>query len=78
MQANMLYLESPVGTGFSPADSTTTSPMNDTHTSRDNLQALKLFFRRYPQLRDNALYLTGESYVGIYVPYLAEEVLQHN
>lgn len=41
-----------------------------------NYQALKEFFRLFPEFQSNELFLTGESYGGIYIPTLAERVME--
>uniref|UniRef100_M4AD45 Carboxypeptidase n=1 Tax=Xiphophorus maculatus TaxID=8083 RepID=M4AD45_XIPMA len=73
--ANMLYLESPVGVGFSYSDDKNYKT-NDTEVSMNNYLALKEFFRLFPEYSSNELYLTGESYGGIYIPTLAERVME--
>ncbi|XP_073415449.1 lysosomal protective protein-like [Dendrobates tinctorius] len=71
--ANVLYLESPAGVGFSYSDDKN-YVIGDAQTARDNYQALKDFFRLFPEFTKNDFYITGESYGGFYVPYLAMEV----
>lgn len=73
--ANMLYLESPVGVGFSYSDDQN-YVTNDTEVSMNNFLALKEFFRLFPEFSKNQLFLTGESYGGIYIPTLAERVME--
>uniref|UniRef100_A0A3Q2P0S6 Carboxypeptidase n=1 Tax=Fundulus heteroclitus TaxID=8078 RepID=A0A3Q2P0S6_FUNHE len=73
--ANMLYLESPVGVGFSYSDNKD-YVTNDTEVSMNNYLALKEFFRLFPEYSSNELFLTGESYGGIYIPTLAERVME--
>ncbi|CAI5686424.1 unnamed protein product [Oreochromis niloticus] len=73
--ANMLYLESPVGVGFSYSDDQKYAT-NDTEVSMNNYLALKEFFRLFPEYSKNELFLTGESYGGIYIPTLAERVME--
>uniref|UniRef100_A0A8C8DL37 Carboxypeptidase n=1 Tax=Oryzias sinensis TaxID=183150 RepID=A0A8C8DL37_9TELE len=73
--ANVLYLESPVGVGFSYSDDGKFAT-NDTEVSLNNYLALKDFFRLFPEFSKNQLFLTGESYGGIYIPTLAERVME--
>ncbi|XP_056129321.1 lysosomal protective protein [Lampris incognitus] len=73
--ANMLYLESPPGVGFSYSDDQKYST-NDTEVSLNNYLALKQFFKFFPEYKNNKLFLTGESYGGIYIPTLAERVME--
>ncbi|XP_041014335.1 serine carboxypeptidase-like 45 [Juglans microcarpa x Juglans regia] len=76
-EANMLYLESPVGVGFSYAtDFSSDEAVNDKITARDNLVFLQRWFERFPLYRNRSLFITGESYAGHYVPQLAELMLQ--
>lgn len=42
----------------------------------NNYLALKEFFRLFPEYSKNKLFLTGESYGGIYIPTLAERVME--
>uniref|UniRef100_A0A8B9ZWL3 Carboxypeptidase n=1 Tax=Anas zonorhyncha TaxID=75864 RepID=A0A8B9ZWL3_9AVES len=73
--ANMLYLESPAGVGFSYSDDKKYAT-NDTEVAHNNYLALKEFFRLFPEYSKNDLFLTGESYGGVYIPTLAEWVMQ--
>ncbi|XP_047439631.1 lysosomal protective protein [Mugil cephalus] len=73
--ANMLYLESPAGVGFSYSDDKN-YVTNDTEVSMNNYLALKQFLRLFPEFSSNQLFLTGESYGGIYIPTLAMRVME--
>lgn len=42
----------------------------------NNYLALKEFFRLFPEYKANQVFLTGESYAGIYIPTLAERVME--
>lgn len=48
---------------------------NDFEASRDNLLAIKAFFRKYPERAQNAFYLASESYGGHYIPQWTLQVL---
>jgi cathepsin A (carboxypeptidase C) len=73
--ANIIYLESPVGVGFSYSDSGDYSSTDDDTVSLNNYLALQSFFNEYPEYYGRDFYITGESYGGIYVPTLAVRVL---
>ncbi|XP_026458307.1 serine carboxypeptidase-like 45 [Papaver somniferum] len=82
-EANMLYLETPVGVGFSYSAETTsedddTSTIGDKITARDNLVFLQRWFLKFPQYKHRDLFITGESYAGHYIPQLAELMIQFN
>ncbi|CAK9144394.1 unnamed protein product [Ilex paraguariensis] len=78
-EANMLYLETPIGVGFSYSTvSSSYEAVNDKITARDNLVFLNRWFRKFPQYRNRSLFITGESYAGHYIPQLAELMVQFN
>ncbi|XP_047307869.1 serine carboxypeptidase-like 34 [Impatiens glandulifera] len=77
--ANLLFLESPVGVGFSYTNTSSNIPqLGDTNTARDSHIFLVNWFKRFPQFRDNEFYIAGESYAGHYVPQLAELIFDDN
>lgn len=73
--ANMLYLETPVWTGFSYGRPLVDVYGSDDQTAEDNLEAVKLFFERFPHFRSNDLYLVGFSYAGVFIPTLSALLL---
>ncbi|XP_020219441.1 serine carboxypeptidase-like 45 [Cajanus cajan] len=78
-EANMLYLETPIGVGFSySTDTSSYEGVNDKITARDNLVFLQNWFVKFPEYRNRSLFIVGESYAGHYVPQLAELMLRFN
>jgi len=75
MNANMIYLEAPIGVGFSKGSPADMQTINDNTTSSDNRDAIKSFFVKFPQYLPNGLYISGESYAGIYVPTLIAKIV---
>jgi carboxypeptidase C (cathepsin A) len=70
--ANIIYLESPAGTGFSVNDNTDDNYFDDKKGAADNRKAIFSFFERFPEFKKNDFYIAGESYAGVYVPTLAD------
>ncbi|KAF2303398.1 hypothetical protein GH714_017946 [Hevea brasiliensis] len=78
-EANMLFLESPVGVGFSYSNTTSDySVLGDNFTAIDAYAFLQKWFRKFPSYRTRTFYIAGESYAGKYVPELAELILDRN
>lgn len=78
LRANMLYIESPAGVGFSYCGSTEDCTFNDETAADQNLLAVLKWFELYPEFGGNDLYISGESYAGIYVPYLSKRIYDFN
>ena len=79
--ANMLYLESPPGTGFSYcaeqlADTSVVCTESDSSTAEANLDALRSFLKRFPQYIGRDFFITGESYAGVLVPTFSKAVFE--
>ncbi|KAL5719574.1 Serine carboxypeptidase-like 45 [Ranunculus cassubicifolius] len=77
-ESNMLYLETPIGVGFSYSTDPSSMVIGDKITGIDNLMFLKNWFLKFPQYKERDLFITGESYAGHYVPQLAELMMQFN
>ncbi|KAF7114711.1 hypothetical protein CNMCM5793_009662 [Aspergillus hiratsukae] len=69
---DMLWVDQPVGTGFSVGDANV--------TSQGDVAAQFLgFFKNFIELfgfHGRKVYLTGESYAGMFVPYIAHAMLE--
>ncbi|XP_065850140.1 serine carboxypeptidase II-2-like [Euphorbia lathyris] len=77
--ANILFLDSPVGVGFSYSNNSSDLLDNgDKKTGRDSLTFLLNWFERFPQYKGRKFYITGESYAGHYVPQLSQAIVRHN
>ena len=63
--AHTLFLEAPACVGFSYAEKLIGCAHNDNSTAADNMEALLEFYRLFPELGANPLWLSGESYAGI-------------
>ncbi|CAH9144531.1 unnamed protein product, partial [Cuscuta epithymum] len=77
--ANILFLESPAGVGFSYTNTTSDlKNSGDNRTANDALNFLIKWMSRFPQYRYRDFYIAGESYAGHYVPQLANKIFDYN
>ncbi|KAE8352137.1 Alpha/Beta hydrolase protein [Aspergillus coremiiformis] len=71
---NMVYIDQPARTGFSPGPSTV--------NNEEGVAAqFKSWFKHFVDtfgLHDRKVYLTGESYAGQYIPYIASAMLDED
>ncbi|KQJ90550.1 hypothetical protein BRADI_4g32421v3 [Brachypodium distachyon] len=71
--ANVIFLESPAGVGFSYASNNSNNNNNvgDRRTAEDAFVFLQKWLERFPEYKGRDFYIAGESYGGHYVPQLA-------
>ncbi|KAM0910585.1 hypothetical protein ACQ4PT_014033 [Festuca glaucescens] len=71
--ANVIFLESPAGVGFSYAsnDKNNNDNVGDRRTAEDTFVFLLHWLERFPEYKGRDFYIAGESYGGHYVPQLA-------
>ncbi|KAK7347607.1 hypothetical protein VNO80_22143 [Phaseolus coccineus] len=78
-EANILFLESPAGVGFSYTNtSSDLKTSGDKRTAQDALIFLIRWLSRFPQYKYREFYIAGESYAGHYVPQLAKKIHDYN
>jgi len=82
--ANMLYFESPAGSGGSSGfsqcfkgGSKVSCHWDDKTQGEAYAHTLAAFFESFPEFASNSLYLTGESYFGQYGPNIAHFILNN-
>lgn len=68
---NMLWVEQPIGVGFSVGDVRATSEID---VAKDFVDFF-LNFQKIFGITKFKIFITGESYAGIYVPYISAEML---
>lgn len=74
VNANMIYVDQPINTGFSYSDSPRDRVTSESIVADDMLDFLQEFMEAHPELAENEVYITGESYAGHYVPAVANRV----
>ena len=62
--ANILYIDQPVGTGFSSGSA---EALNNAQVTSDFYRWLKAFYTIFPYLKSKRTHIMGESWAGIYV-----------
>uniref|UniRef100_A0A804MUV3 Carboxypeptidase n=1 Tax=Zea mays TaxID=4577 RepID=A0A804MUV3_MAIZE len=64
-EANVIYLETPAGVGYSySADAAYYQGVDDKMTAMDNMVFLQRWLQKFPQYRGRDLYIAGESYAA--------------
>ena len=73
---HIVYVDQPVSVGLSFGNGS--SIYNEHDVAKDFYGFLQIFLDTFPELRSKTLHLTGESYAGMYVPYMADYIRQQN
>ncbi|KAH9849948.1 alpha/beta-hydrolase [Lenzites betulinus] len=67
--ADYIWIDQPVGTGFSTTDSDG-YVLDEEQVGSDFMGFLENLVKVFPSLKNRPLHLTGESYAGTYIPYI--------
>ncbi|KAK7931633.1 pheromone processing carboxypeptidase kex1 [Apiospora marii] len=75
--ANLLFVDNPVGTGYSFVD--TNNYLHELDEMADQfVKFLEKWFKVFPQYEHDDLYIAGESFAGQHIPYIARAILKRN
>ncbi|KAL4615202.1 hypothetical protein ACB092_07G106800 [Castanea dentata] len=74
--ASIIFLDAPVGTGFSYSRTSQGYNMTDTLSAAQTYEFLRKWLLDHPKFLTNVLYVGGDSYSGISVPIIVQEI--HN
>ncbi|TFY81154.1 hypothetical protein EWM64_g2853 [Hericium alpestre] len=72
--SNVVWVEQPVGTGFSQGEPDIS---NDDELAAEVFGFLQQFLEVFQELKGSNFWVSGESYAGFYVPYIANYIYEH-
>jgi len=78
---HVIYVDQPVGTGFSYVDdvnNTDSYPRRTEESALDFVAMVKLLQEAFPLTKNLPLHLTGESYAGRFIPVYAATIIDFN
>ncbi|KAJ2898154.1 Pheromone-processing carboxypeptidase KEX1 [Zalerion maritima] len=75
--ANLLFVDNPVGTGYSYVDTDSYVHELDEMASQF-VDFLDKWFKFFPEYEHDDIYIAGESYAGQHIPYIAKHILERN
>ncbi|KAH9045770.1 alpha/beta-hydrolase [Lactarius pseudohatsudake] len=72
--SSVLYVEQPVGTGYSQGEP---DAKNEYDVAAQLVGFLRQFLEIFSELKGKKFYLSGESYAGMYIPYIANFIFEN-
>ncbi|CAG2057981.1 unnamed protein product [Timema podura] len=75
---SIIYIDSPVGTGYSFTERDEGYATNQTQIGSELYTALVQFLWLFPELQTRDFFITGESYAGKYIPALGYTIYKNN
>ncbi|KAK4252796.1 hypothetical protein QN277_014338 [Acacia crassicarpa] len=76
--ASIIFLDAPVGTGFSYAKDPQDLVVSDTSSARQTYKFLRKWLVEHPEYMNNRLFIASDSYSGIAVPLIVQHILDDN
>ncbi|KAF5192056.1 Carboxypeptidase [Thalictrum thalictroides] len=74
----LLFIDNPIGTGFSIASTTQEIPKDQETVGKHLFIAIRKFVALNTSFNSRPIYITGESYAGKYVPAIGYYILHQN
>eukprot|EP01105_Mastigella_eilhardi_P007520 TRINITY_DN18961_c0_g1_i1.p1 TRINITY_DN18961_c0_g1~~TRINITY_DN18961_c0_g1_i1.p1 ORF type:complete len:416 (-),score=134.81 TRINITY_DN18961_c0_g1_i1:80-1327(-) len=78
LHKNMLYIDQPVGSGYSYCTGQSCYVTNEQDLAAELYTALVNWFDEFPQYAKNPFFIFGESYAGKYIPSIATYIHEKN
>ena len=75
LNSNLLFIEQPAGVGFSKTSDPSFNWTDDV-TAESLLCGIKDFLESFPELKQSDFYVSGESYAGVYIPFLVKKIYE--
>ncbi|XP_075493759.1 serine carboxypeptidase-like 13 isoform X2 [Primulina tabacum] len=76
--ASIIFIDAPVGTGFSYTNTSQVYTSSDTKSTLDYYMFLRKWLLNHPSFTKNGLYVGGDSYGGKVAPMVALEIVKGN
>lgn len=74
--SNLLFIDQPLGTGFSKTDKPDHYARNEEMVADYFYRFFTLFLEKFPEYKGRPFYITGESYAGHYIPAITAYLVQ--
>jgi len=75
--AHLVFVEQPIRVGFSVAAANARRIKDEGEISQDFARFVKSFLTVFDEFQGAEVFITGESYAGMYIPYMASYILKH-
>ena len=75
-EADVIYVEQPIRTGFSLASQNARKIKKEKQVAHDFSKFLQSMMEVFPEYQDIPLFIAGESYAGFYIPWISQHILQ--
>ncbi|KAJ6693187.1 hypothetical protein OIU85_003996 [Salix viminalis] len=76
--ANIIFVDAPVGTGFSYSTTLEGYDVSDTLSAAQTCEFLRKWLVDHPEFLKNPLYVAGDSYSGIVAPIIVQKISEGN